>query len=641
MTTEPPVPTPDLRLDTINQCLWRGDTSIPLTPKSFTVLRYLMERPGQLVTKEELLDAAWPGVYVSDAALKVCIRRLRQILGDVTHPPRYIETAHWRGYRFIGRTAGVATFAAGPESRPYEAIPGVATPFREAPHEVQSPSTVPDSVASLPDRPLLIGRDDELRQLKGHLAKAQQGHRALLFVTGPPGIGKTALVEAFLVEAGNDPRVRIARGQCIEHYGVGEPYLPLLEAFNRMCRAPDSDRFLSALHRHAPMWLAQMPSLLTPTERKNVRREVQGSSPERMLREMAEAVEALTTDCTLVLVLDDFHWSDHATFDLLSFLARRRESARFLILGVYRPEEIAPSGHPLKSLKHALHVHQRCEELALASLSTAAIDAYLQERFPRNSFPAKLAALLQRHTGGNPLFLISIVDHLAARGLIVFRDQCWSLESAFEKLQSEIPANLQQMIETQIDKLTLDERRVLEIASVAGLDFSAAAVAAAASVEIADVETICEELTRRGQFLRSHGASEWPDGTVATRYEFMPSFSQQVWYARVTAGRRVQLHQRLGERGERAYGELAPTIAAELAMHFERGRDLQRAVHYRHHAAENAARRFDYREVIKHAARGLELLSTRPLSSERLQQEITLRNMLEAAYMATQGDKEN
>jgi hypothetical protein len=76
-------------------------------------------------------------------------------------------------------------------------------------------------------------------------------------------------------------------------------------------------------------------------------------------------------------------------------------------------------------------------------------------------------------------------------------------------------------------------------------------------------------------------------------------------------------------------------------MHFERGRDLQRAVHYRHHAAENAARRFDYREVIKHAARGLELLSTRPLSSERLQQEITLRNMLEAAYMATQGDKEN
>ena len=95
--------TPALRLDTANECVWRGTRAIPLTPKTFAVLRYLVEHPGRLVTKEELLNAAWPDIYVSDAALKVCIRRIRQALGDQPHGSRFIETVHWRGYRFIGK----------------------------------------------------------------------------------------------------------------------------------------------------------------------------------------------------------------------------------------------------------------------------------------------------------------------------------------------------------------------------------------------------------------------------------------------------------------------------------------------------------------------------------------------------------
>src|SRR5262245_53985051 len=101
MGTEPHVSHSSIYLDTTNQCVWQDGQSIALTPKAFLVLRYLAERPGQLITKEELLDAAWPGIYVSDAALKVCIRRLRQALGDLSHPPHYIETVHWRGYRLL------------------------------------------------------------------------------------------------------------------------------------------------------------------------------------------------------------------------------------------------------------------------------------------------------------------------------------------------------------------------------------------------------------------------------------------------------------------------------------------------------------------------------------------------------------
>src|SRR5207244_2904551 len=110
-----------------------------------------------------------------------------------------------------------------------------------------------------------------------------------------------------------------------------------------------------------------------------------------------------------------------------------------------------------------------------------------------------------------------------------------------------------------------DWRVVLEVASVAGAEFSAAAVAAGSEAEVAEVEERCAGLARREQFLRATGVSEWPDGTVAARYGFIHALYQEVLYERVTAGRRVGLHRRLGERLEGAYGARAAEIAAELA----------------------------------------------------------------------------
>ena len=96
---------PPFRLDAVNACLWRGTKTIRLTPKAFAVLQYLVERPGELVTKEALLEAVWPATVVGDAVLKVCVREVRKALGDPAGAPRYIATVHRLGYRFI---AGVA-----------------------------------------------------------------------------------------------------------------------------------------------------------------------------------------------------------------------------------------------------------------------------------------------------------------------------------------------------------------------------------------------------------------------------------------------------------------------------------------------------------------------------------------------------
>jgi predicted ATPase len=95
----------------------------------------------------------------------------------------------------------------------------------------------------------------ELRQLQGWLEKALSGERQVVFVTGEPGIGKTTVVRAFLAQVAASGVAAIGRGQCIEHYGAGEAYLPVLEALGRLCRAPGGDRLVEGMKQHAPTWL--------------------------------------------------------------------------------------------------------------------------------------------------------------------------------------------------------------------------------------------------------------------------------------------------------------------------------------------------------------------------------------------------
>ena len=192
------------------------------------------------------------------------------------------------------------------------------------------------------------------------------------------------------------------------------------------------------------------------------------------------------------------------------------------------------------------------------------------------------------------------------------------------------------MVEPQIERLTADEQAMLAVASVAGAEFSAA-LATADGIDARDGERLCEGLARRGQFLRAVGTAEWPDGTVAGRYAFIHALYQHVLYARVPIGHRVGLHLRIGERLERGYGPRTAEIAGELAMHFEQGRDFERAARYHGQAAEHAVRRHGYQEAVDHAARALELLAAWPDSPERTRHELALHVVLGGALTATHG----
>ena len=160
-----------------------------LAPRAFAVLRHLVEHQGRLITKEELLTTVWRDAIVSDAALASGIRDLRRALGDSSAAPRYIQTVHRRGFRFIG-----------PVTRPPaivpRRVPWLARSVARASRRHHAAST-------------LVGREAELARLHARLARALGGQRQLVFVTGEPGIGKTALVEMFLAEVGAANALRI------------------------------------------------------------------------------------------------------------------------------------------------------------------------------------------------------------------------------------------------------------------------------------------------------------------------------------------------------------------------------------------------------------------------------------------------
>ena len=207
------------------------------------------------------------------------------------------------------------------------------------------------------------------------LKQTLAGNRQVVFITGEAGIGKTTLVEMAMKRL-LGRGVSVLWGRCIEHFGTDEAFLPLIEALQERCGGDDGHRLLKTLRNHAPTWLAQMPGFLDERERASLQSEVFGATRERMLREFCELVEVLSADRPWVLIIEDLHWSDYATLDVLSLFARRQQKASVLVLATYRPDDVIIGGHSARTIRQELQIHGRCTELALDRLSLAEVEQF-------------------------------------------------------------------------------------------------------------------------------------------------------------------------------------------------------------------------------------------------------------------------
>ena len=151
----------------------------------------------------------------------------------------------------------------------------------------------------------------------------------------------------------------------------------------------------------------------------------------------------------------------------------------------------------------------------------------------------------------------------------------WTLREGAEAQVASLPEGLRQLLLRRIEALPPAVRRVLEAASVVGEAFTVAAVAAGSQAPVEDVEAVCEGLAAQQHFLDDAGLTVWPDGTSGGRYRFQHALYQQVLYEQLGTARRMQLHRRIGARLEAGYGARAGEIAAQLAVHFERGGEVR------------------------------------------------------------------
>ena len=329
-----------------------------------------------------------------------------------------------------------------------------------------------------------------------------------------------------------------------------------------------------------------------------------------------------------MIVLEDLHWSDPATVDAVSRLARRDNPAHLMILSTYRSTNVSAGQHPILNMHRELQVQRRSVEANLDGLTRDEVKQHLALRFESEELGSALADGAFSRTEGQPLFVVALIDHLVSEGALARIGNEWRLVDTDPWMRESLPRDIREMILRKIASLTPVERAILDVASAAGPTFSALLLAGAMHKGILDIEDVCEQLVRSTGLLRAAGVSEWPDGRVSGEYTFIHALYQQVLYEQLSPARRANAHRKLGESLERGHSTQSAAAPA-LATHFEQGRDFAKALVYLSLAAEGSARRFSMREAARYLSRALDVLTAFPAEG---QAEMRIRLLLQRAW---------
>ncbi len=480
-----------------------------------------------------------------------------------------------------------------------------------------------------------VGRASEIKGLEGNLRQTIEGSGRVVFITGEPGIGKSSLVGEFLRRARkSSPGLLITRGRCVEQYGTGEAYLPFLDAVGALLTGSNRERIVALLRTYAPTWCLQFPAaFVSSMALEKLQQETAGATKDRMMREMGDMLTALASQSPLALLLEDLHWADRSSIDLLRHLSQRVGEQRLLILGTLRQEEIEMDDHPLKACKVEMQTHHLYEEIALGSLAKRQIMNYLDAQFKPNDFPYELSSLIYQKTEGHPLFITSLVQFMREHGDIANVEKRWTLARPLSEMNMEAPENVRGMIRKKIEALEDDDRRALQYASVEGREFLSTVVAKLLGTDDLELEERFADLERVSRLIRTVGEEELPDGSLATRYRFIHALYQNVLYNDMVSKRRVLLHRQAGEQLAEHYGKQSARIAAQLSMHFERGRDFARAVEYLIQSGDNATNLYANAEAAEHYSHAISLLDKIP-EEDRGENLLTLHRKRGKARMA-------
>lgn len=512
------------------------------------------------------------------------------------------------------------------------------------------PSFLLDDVASKYEPSPFVARKSELSWLAERMQQTCDGKGQVIFVTGEAGAGKTALVQAFLRQAQlQQPNLLVTTGQCNAYAGKGDPYLPFRQVMEMLTGdvearylagviSPDHARKLwetlpetvAAIVEHGPDILpvflpgtgalkrlntaAYAGTKLADDFRQTLEQsDIAGIEQRQLFDQYGRVLKELAERGPLLLVLDDLQWTDTGSANLLFHLGRELINSPILILAAYRPEEVeidqGGERHPLSKLLGEFKRLYGDVWLHLNRIKTSDRQAFVNaliDSEPNQLSPSFRWALFQ-HTEGHALFTVELLRDLQERGELVMDAETGWVESVALDWQA-LPAKVEGIIEERINRLQVELKELLTIASVEGEDFTAQVIA---RVHKADERTIVRQLSReldcKHRLVGEQGVVQLGRERLF-RYRFRHSLFQQHLYNGLGEIERQLLHEDVGSVLEALYGEEAISISPKLAWHYSEAGNGEKATIYLLQAGDRARLDFAFREAIQHYERALSFL---------------------------------
>jgi len=469
----------------------------------------------------------------------------------------------------------------------------------------------------------VVGRSRALAEMFSGWETACSGHGLVLCIAGEPGIGKSTLFEQFLREQRErSVPCAAAIGRCSERLAASEAYLPVLEALEALFSGGCGREFGDLMKLVAPTWYVQVAPLWASADPSfaGVVSDAKAASRERMKRELAAFLQEVSRIQPLILFIDDLHWADASTTELLAYLSQRLAALRILVVMAYRPSEMILAQHPFIGVRQELQRQGLCREVNIGQLSGEDVASYLELECSGRSLTPGCAELIFRRTEGNPLFMADLVRHLRDRDM---------LDGPLDAIQRELPVSVKSMIQRRIDRLDPDELELLSVAAVQGQEFDSRIVGDVLRIESAVVEDRLLRLDRKHFFVRFLHEKELPDFSLSLSYAFAHVLYQHTIYDMLTPSRRSAMARATAEAELVRHATSISARAAQVAFLFELARDFDKAAEFFISAAAHAARLFANEEALR--------LSNRAIANaEKLQGRTRHVRLLAAAQQMAQ-----
>jgi DNA-binding CsgD family transcriptional regulator len=439
-----------------------------------------------------------------------------------------------------------------------------------------------------------VGRQRELAFIWSQYEAAKIGSGGVTFLVGELGIGKTSILDEFARQATRDGAL-VLQGGASDADGM-PPYLPFLEALGKYIRVTCPD-YLRAQVAHAPHMLASiLPELATHVDDLSMPYQL---PPEQARLRLYEAVgiflENISASQVLVLTLDDLHWADSASLDLLSYIARHQAKAKLLILGAYRDSEIEENS-PLDRTLIELVRQRTLTAVTVDPFSPAEIEA-LAVNYLESPISTAVSSLLYSQSEGNPFFAEELLRGWIEAKILLWENEQWV---AIAPLACTLPSSIIGALRQRFALLSSDVINHLRVAAVIGRTFDLSLLAA---IEEQEVEMVEEQLLKaeHARLIRSD---------LEGGFTFSHDKIRACLYAEVSTSRRRRLHEAIGRILEARYEQdnKKNTLLATIAFHFTHSGDTVRAVTYAHQAAEQALRSFAVEEARNYYRMALDLL---------------------------------